>query len=396
MSVSIKLFASPTHNEAEVKKETSGFLNDIQKHLGEEFVSEGDVTLCFIATGGTENLFKEYYKNASGPFYILSYEKANSLAASMEILSFLRSNNEIAEIIHGSEEYVCNRIKMLEMVGKAKKQLKNNRLAIIGEPSDWLIASSVSELKVKQRLGINFVRIPIQELIEGVKVCQEVIEDDFTKRFRKLSFDAKEIEQALRVYTILKQMIVKYQLDGLTIRCFDLLSTIDTTGCVALAILNALNVTATCEGDMKSLISMHILNKLIQTPGFQANPSQIDLTNDKMIFAHCSIPLNMCKSYTLDTHFESRIGVAIKGELFKKEITVFKYDSDSNTYFAQETEIINNLSYRTLCRTQIEVKLSNMDKYLLHNSIGNHHIIVYGKHSALIDEFMMSLRGGKL
>ena len=47
--------------------------------------------------------------------------------------------------------------------------------------------------------------------------------------------------------------------------------------------------------------------------GFQANPSSINPETGEIIFAHCTIPLNMVERYELDTHFESGIGTGIRG-----------------------------------------------------------------------------------
>lgn len=72
------------------------------------------------------------------------------------------------------------------------------------------------------------------------------------------------------MYGALKRLIKKYDLNAVTVRCFDLLKAVHTTGCLALAILNAEGIPAACEGDQKSLISMVILNALTGGSGFMA------------------------------------------------------------------------------------------------------------------------------
>jgi hypothetical protein len=51
--------------------------------------------------------------------------------------------------------------------------------------------------------------------------------------------DNPVIQQALpganRIYRGLKQLVEDYQLQGLTLRCFDLLTSMKNTGCLALA-----------------------------------------------------------------------------------------------------------------------------------------------------------------
>ena len=63
-----------------------------------------------MRTGGTEGLFKEIFPEMDGPVRILTSGKSNSLAASMEILSYLNMQGRSGEIIHGSVDYIADRI----------------------------------------------------------------------------------------------------------------------------------------------------------------------------------------------------------------------------------------------------------------------------------------------
>lgn len=123
------------------------------------------------------------------------------------------------------------------------------------------------------------------------------------------------MDKALQVYGALKRLIARYDLTGVTVKCFDLLGRIHTTGCLALALLNAEGIPAACEGDQKSLVSMAVLEALTGQAGFMANPSCMDPEKSEIIFAHCTLPINMPDSYHLVTHFESGIGVAVSGDL---------------------------------------------------------------------------------
>ena len=110
-----------------------------------------------------------------------------------------------------------------------------------------------------------------------------------------------------------------------------------------------LKVFKLCEGDIPTMISMHVLNKVTNQVGFQANPSRIDVENSKMVLAHCTLPLSMVDEYKLDTHFESQIGVAIKGELKEEVITIFKLSKNLKDYFVTTGKIIRNLNENNLC-----------------------------------------------
>ena len=128
--------------------------------------------MIYVRTGGTEGLFKQIFDKVrtseSGydrPVRLLTSGKSNSLAASMEIMSFLRQNECSGEIIHGSCSYIAGRLALLTKVDKAKKKLQGTNLGVIGQPSDWLISSGADYTKVKEKTGITLVDIPISELI---------------------------------------------------------------------------------------------------------------------------------------------------------------------------------------------------------------------------------------
>ena len=201
------------------------------------------------------------------------------------------------------------------------------------------------------------------------------------------AYDKLKLNDAKKLTLVLQKIKEKYSLSGLTIRCFDLLNSIHTTSCLGLAYFNSLGIVSACEGDIPSLISMYLVNELFNKPSFMANPSRIDITNNKMIFAHCTLPLNMTKSYKLDTHYESNIGVAIKGEMKEDVITIFKLSRNLKDYFVTSGKIIKNLNENNLCRTQIEVEVDNNINYFLNRPYGNHHIIFYGNYVKEINDF---------
>ena len=140
-----------------------------------------------------------------------------------------------------------------------------------------------------------------------------------------------------------------------------------------------------------AMISMLISKKISGNDVFQANPSRIDVENKKIVFAHCTIPLNMVKDYKFDTHFESRTGVAIKGYLYEDDVTVLRLSSNLKDYFLEEGKIIKNLDDPNLCRTQIEVLFNNDISSILTKPCGNHHIIFYGKHKKEIEDYLKNI-----
>lgn len=394
--ISIYTITSALHDENAVSRATAEFLDSLAIEFtmrGADFSSYGadTLSLIYVRTGGTENIFKSQLETilAPGrPVYLLTSGRSNSLAASMEILSYLRSRGIPGEIIHGDPSYIKSRIERLALIEKAFKGLSGKRLGVIGKPSDWLISSACDYEVVKSKTGMELVDIEISELIAEIEAVRNSGTDCGLSGYDVTSEAVRAaVPDAVAIYHALKALIARHSLNGLTIRCFDLLDTVHNTGCYALAKLNAEGIPSSCEGDIPALLTMVIAQALTGRTGFQANPSRINPETGEMVFAHCTVPFNMIGSCILDSHFESGIGVGIRGHVKEGPVTVFKVSGSLDRVFAEEGTIERNLSVSNLCRTQVVLRLDRTD-YFLNNPIGNHHIIVPGSYAALFREFM--------
>ena len=244
------------------------------------------------------------------------------------------------------------------------------RLGLIGKPSDWLISSTFDAKIIREKLGCELVEIPIEE----VQSIGEVEEGE---------------KGALRIYERLKELVAKYDLRGLTLRCFDLLSTCKNTGCLALAKLNAEGIPAACEGDVPTLLTMVLANRITGCSGFQCNPARVNTDNGEMLWAHCTIPLNMVEKYEYDSHFESGIGISIHADLPLGDYTLVKVSGDLQRIFAEDVQLVRNQYQPNLCRTQVWLKTKHVIPYLLSKPIANHHLLVPGHHA---EEFIKAVQ----
>ena len=395
---------SDLHSEFTVPSCKDPFIKAIESCIGctfeyreEDFSSYGknpdDEEYVFVRSGGTEGKFLKTFCPSGTltvpggkPVRIITSGQSNSLAASMEIISFLNRNGYPGKILHGAPQVIAAQMEDNHpAVRRITSRLNEGiRLGVVGKPSDWLISSNVDYAKAAEVLGVELVDIPIEELIdETVKGGYELPEGmDInlgTPLFAK-AFKPDDREVALNIYGALCRIVEKYSLSGFTLRCFDLLTTVHNTGCLALAIFNSRGIPACCEGDVPALLSMVLANKVARTPGFQVNLSRIN--GDRYLFAHCTVPFNIVKSYCFDTHFESGIGVAVHGEFKPGPATIFKIGATLDSFIAEDAAIEGNQYENNLCRTQIFVKAAALDGYFLANSLGNHHIIIPGLHAA--------------
>lgn len=328
-----------------------------------------------ILTGGTEHQFLDLVERGdidlSQPIYLVVTQRSNSLAAAMEILTWINLHQGHAHIL---TEEVISEESSSEANNEEPITFPNShiltlseastfaevRLGAIGSPSDWLIASPYSPDILHDRLGIDIVNIPITEVASLGKV-------------------ESGLKGAERIYERLKEIIAHYNLNAITLRCFDLLTTVGNTGCIALSRLNDEGIPASCEGDVPTLVTMLLCQRLTGCPGFQANPARIDPQSGKILMAHCTLPLTMTTSHTLTTHFESGIGVAIHGELPEGPYTLVKVSGDLTRLFAENVTLTANQYAPDLCRTQVWLQATPEAAHrLLSHPIANHHVLIPG------------------
>ena len=367
----------------------------------DENISAKNSLLYLVVTGGTEqkllSLINERKKhNLNESVMLIAHPFNNSLPASLETLARLQQDGVEGQILYldspEDKKGLKNIIEAITGISKPKK-LENTRIGLIGEPSDWLVASSPSAELVKETWGAEVIKIDINETMETIN---NIDIEDTKSMLASLAAEASEIveptnadlENNVKVYLALKALIKKHILNAITIRCFDLVLDIKTTGCFGLAQLNDEGYIAGCEGDLVSTIGMLWINKNLNQIPWMANPAQINVEKNTLWLAHCTVPRSIVKNYDLRSHFESGIGVGIQGEFGNGPVTLLRLGGKRiEKMWLAEGEIIQTGNSEHLCRTQIEIKLTTGNvKDLLNTPLGNHIILLKGEHETRIRE----------
>ena len=397
--MNILILRSSLQTDDFVRSEYAALINLLKNEFKAQFTILGDnanalkqwnaaqVVPDFVmtATGGVENLFLQILPHLDSEIRIIADGRNNSLAAALEILSYLTSCYKHGKIIHGSNEEIVNEVRA------ELKPLHNTRIGCFGHASDWLIDSDVDRIVLERKYGISVINIGLDRLYDEMDVADG---GEAWKIAQTCSSDAKSVVEpsnddmlkAAKVYLAIRKICQEEHLTALTIRCFDIVKVFKTTSCLALALLNDEGIVAGCEGDMQTLVTMILAQRLCGEKAFMANPSL--LRDDSSMLAHCTLPLSMCENFTLRSHFESLIGVAIQGDLPCTDFTVLKWGGDElNRFFVAETQALPVDYNEHFCRTQIVLN-ANLKPYLLRHSIGNHQVVIKGHHADKIRKFM--------
>lgn len=352
------------------KKRLANMLPEFADHF--QFVDD-DANILFVLSGGSEYATTKLVEK--GKFYIiLSNELDNSNAAALEIKAWMNREG-ISSVLLSNNEEMKSYLSSYVEVAEAIESLKGKQLGLIGNVSDWLIASSVEKNLLMSKLGINLKQIDWKSL------CSFEDAETNTAFLREFEYNNEEEKvNASKIYNILNDCIKKEKLDAITVECFPLVRQKSVTACLALSLFNDQEIPAGCEGDLASIVGMMFAKEISGSIPWMANVAKI--SEDATLFAHCTIGTNLLSNYEVTTHFETGLGTAIQGMYRYNDITVFRFNSELTKAFITRGEVLDRPRYATACRTQIEVKLpQNAINSLKNNPLGNHHLILHGNQS---------------
>lgn len=406
MNLYLIIFTAGTYKVEQVYEKHKDLFVELEKHFtlhlvnytDSESIPSHEYKMAFIASGGVENAVVRFFSILPYPITLLTDGLNNSLAAALEISAWIQSRDMKVKIIHGLVPDMVNQVLLHHQAFAAKRSLKKKRIGVIGTPASWLVASHVDYLLAGQRWGVTYTDISI-ETVE--KAFHEITEDEIGPEASLFAHRAKGIQEAtpeellraMRLYKAIRRVCKEENLDALTLSCFSLIQSLKTTGCLALSLLNDEGIPAGCEGDLQSIMTLLMVKELIGKPGFMANPSFVDLDRNEVLLAHCSIPTKMAEEFIIRNHFETESGIAIQGIVHPGEVTLFKCGGEClDEYYLSSGHCIENTNMVTCCRTQLKVRLDKPADYFLHNPLGNHHILIQGNYTDLIQEFMQQNR----
>ena len=220
MVINLITFASILQKQATVRGSHETILNELEKYFTVNFVdyrdmhrlTDRDFSLIFIATGGVERMVIQHFESLPRPAILLADGMQNSLAAALEISTWLRGRGIKSEILHGELSETIKRIFVLHSDFQAQLQLKGMRIGVIGTPASWLIASNADYLLAKRRWGIEYVDIPLERVCERYN---RTTDDEVGDACAQLAARAlacrdatpEDMLKAMRLYHALKAVI---------------------------------------------------------------------------------------------------------------------------------------------------------------------------------------------
>lgn len=404
MTINLITFASILHKQVSVRNSHETLLNELEKyftvkltdceHIGK--LPQDEFCIIFIATGGVERQVVQCFEQLPRPTVILADGMQNSLAAALEVSSWLRTRGMKSEILHGETTGIIQRIQVLYSNFRAQRSLIGLRIGVIGAPASWLVASHVDYLLSKRRWGVEYVDIPLERIY---KIYERITDNEVGASCAAVASQAlacregtpEDMLKAMRMYRAVKRICKEEELSALTLSCFKLIEQTGTTGCLALSMLNDEGIIAGCEGDLQSVFTLLVAKAVTGKTGFMANPSMISARSNEIVLAHCTIGLKQTERYIIRNHFETESGIGIQGLLPTGDVTLVKCGGEClDEYYLSTGTLTENTNYINMCRTQVRVKMNTPADYFLKTPLGNHHILLQGNYEETLNEFLQA------
>lgn len=389
--------ASRFHDSEQIRATVTGIDSELtSRMLPHRFLEEGSETpnALLVVTGGTEHEALTILDQISGPAILLAHPHQNSLPAALEILSRLRQLGQPGRIaLLNEEEDGYRSLGLLSSMLDAHERLKGLRLGRIGKASDWLVGSMPEAGQVEKVWGPKAIDVSLDLLNTAIQETLQEDADTFRDSFqigarRICEPTGADLGMAARVGVALRRVVREQSLAACTVRCFDLVKELQTTGCMALSSLLDEGIVAGCEGDLPAALTMVWMQALTGQISFMANPQDLDGKTNTLWLAHCTVARSMVKGYALRSHFESSLGVGIQGELEPGPVTLARIGgTDLKELFLTDGELLNNGESELRCRTQIQVHLHGDVRGLLSKPLGNHLVLIRGHWADQLREY---------
>lgn len=395
--------ASHLHDNASVERMLAGLTGDLAAAGGVPARDPDPAAplAVVVLTGGTELeiLRAVTSREPWEPVVVVAHPWHNSLPAALEAVARLHQDGRAARI-----GYLDGGARGIAALAEAAAdhevalRLRGARIGVVGEPSEWLVASRPDPDLVRASWGPRLVPIEMAEALagyDGEPAGERSPASGMVAGAGAIDGPTPDgLAAASRACPALRKLVARHRLDALTVRCFDLVTQRGTSGCLALAALNDEGVTAGCEGDIPSTIGMIWTRLLLGQTPWMANPAQIRFDDDVLVLAHCTIAPSLTTGYAIQTHFESGLGAALAGTLPAGPVTLVRVDvSERRHCLLVEGEAIPTAPREDLCRTQLAVRVpSRAIEELLAAPLGNHLVVVRGHHRARLSRWLAATR----
>ena len=280
-------------------------------------------------------------------------------------------------------------LRMIRTIG----QLKNDRVLVLtGEKAEDRTFDPLGmtlHILPRQRFADEFKAIGL--LAEARQIARACMRD--ARKIVEPSED--DVVASAQAYLTAKRLLEAESCSAITLDCLGLIGSriIATTPCLAWSKLNDEGTAAACEADIDAVMTLLLLQRLFDKPGFMEDPVS-DTIRNTYIGAHCSSPTKLAgvggpsEPFILRSHQESNKSVAMQ-VLWKpgQRITLTKFAGPKKVLVGTGAVITNiDTPPSGGCRTSVEVNVDDVADSIAVK--GFHVVLIYGdEHARQVQSF---------
>lgn len=264
--------------------------------------------------------------------------RLNSLTGAYSAANAFKAfRKEPLEYIFGApeeEEVVC-KVKAAIKAAQLKHQMKSLKVAAVGHTPQGFGFGRAMDLEMMETFGATLESIEARELIDKAKAfsddeIEEYLKDASNRTVGLENTPENNRKDFARLYRAYKEYVDENNIGALASRCWpDFFTAFGTPVCLVLAMLNDLDVAASCEADTYGALSMYLGMQLTGMPTFFGDPVSMDEKENTVTFWHCgTAACSLARKDTgakIDVHCNRKIGPTLDfGCKEAEHVTIFR------------------------------------------------------------------------
>jgi len=316
----------------------------------------GKVPLIIHATGGTTwDAVELATRTGAKAAVLVGFGEHNSFASALHTRAELEAMGIPAVVFH------CPTYAQCEDTLKKAKRVADAASALLGAKALLIGRETAQAAVARQRFQWDVEVVSIEDFEKAVEAAPP--DSTALKTFGD--------EKVAKITATLRSLAAGRDLAA--IQCFPYLVRNKVTPCLALALLNAEGYTVACEGDLAAGFAMLMSRRLTGRPGWIANV--VYAKGRQAAFAHCTISLDMVKSWRTMPHFESGYPYGLSGELVEDVYTAVSLSPKIDKIAVGVAKVLKSGNFmERACRTQALVEIGDVAA----KAPANHHVFIPG------------------
>jgi L-fucose isomerase-like protein len=325
----------------------------------------------------------------------------------------------INAMLANSEAHAIELIK----IAATPRILEGKRAVIFGRPFDStsVPALNLTEDYVYRHTGVRLQYRPIEELKQRLESIDEASARKEMERWKKEAIEVvettdKAILDSSRLYFLLRSIVEKEELSGLSIDCLSFSfgpNPILPYPCLPFTRLRDEGFAVPCEADVCGMLSSMVLQQISQKPSYFCNVSAVDTQKSTAVLRHCVSPLKLMgasapalpyrlrdyhgtgRGVTAEVQFPAGIDITMGG--FSKDLKEFLLwpgktisrirDTDRPSF---ENAPPDYAKMRRYCSNHLEAKIRDADSFI-QKIAGCHHVMVAGNYNKAVSDAMVRM-----